>query len=124
VGRKGEGGEGGGGGGGEVARGLGRERNPRNNSRVMTASSSRTVKALNNSSASTTSWVGRIGVRLARTRNVATADRSARPTAIRPTTRASQDAGAAADAISAGAGCSTPLLVLNPLGVFIQEGRP
>src|SRR5262249_17265578 len=75
-------------------------------------------------SASTTSCVGRIGVRLASTTKVATADRSASPTATRPTTRASQpDAGAVADAISAVTDCPTLVIDLTTVAVRTRKAR-
>jgi len=54
----------------------------RHTSRVMIPRRNRTVKALTKSNVSTTSWVGRIGVKFASTMKVASADNSGERDAI------------------------------------------
>jgi hypothetical protein len=56
-------------------------------SRAMTATSTSAASALMPSRLTTTLWVGGSGVRPDRTRKVASADSSAAPTAIMPTSR-------------------------------------
>ncbi len=68
--------------------------------------------ALPVSSALTASWVGTMGVRLARTRNVARADSSASTTAPTPRRRA-QRPGAAAEAIIGSAAATWPTFVIT-----------
>ena len=85
----------------DPARPCRRAWNTRQSSHAMTAIRKKTVQALIHSSARTTPSVGRIGVRLASTRKVTTADRRASPTATSPTVRANHPAGGAAEGISA-----------------------
>src|SRR5947207_14378194 len=77
----------------------------------MIASSSKTVTALTSRSVSTTSWVGRIGVRFASTRKVTSADNSASATATTPRMRASRP-GAGAAAVASSAVAAWPTFVM------------
>ncbi len=78
----------------------------------MMPTSNRTVTALQNRTAVTASSVGRIGVRLASTRKVMSADSSASPTATTPSRRASRP-GAAVAATASSAVAAWPTLVIN-----------
>ena len=69
------------------------------------------MKALTSSSVSTTSWVGRIGVKFASTTNVASADNSASATAISPMSRASPP-GVGVAAVASSAVTAWPTLVM------------
>src|SRR5262245_21747718 len=79
--------------------------NTRQNSQPMTATRNRIVTALTHRSVFTTPSVGRIGVRLASTRKVTMAERSASPTATSPAARASHPAGGAAEGNSVVEAC-------------------
>src|SRR5262249_43278056 len=86
----------------EPARPWRRAWNTRQNSPAITATRNRIVRVLETRRTFTTASVGTTGVRLAKTRKVTMAERSASPTATSPKARATHAAGGAAEGNSAG----------------------